>query len=152
MNPHDLAKLAYLYWRSIGYSHEDAIALTADVDGETSWRLGVIGDHGHAYGFFQHQLPRIIDIQKGCGIDIREAWAASDWLACLKAAEWEMSHGPKRWRQRAALQAALTPKEKIEILVHKYEGSLFQDRDINRRLNLYNYWDNVSKAEGWEWP
>jgi hypothetical protein len=151
MNRHDLAKQAYLYWRSVGYTHEDAIALTANVDGETSFRLGVIGDHGHAFGFFQHQLPRIKDIQKGCGIDIRESWAANDWLACLKGAEWEMSHGPKRWRQRAALQAAITPRDKIEELVH-YEASLLQDRDINRRANLYNYWAGVANVEGWEWP
>lgn len=152
MNRHDLAKAAYLYWRSVGYSHEDAIALVANVDGETSFRLGVIGDHGHAFGFFQHQLPRIVDIFKGCGIDIRESWATNDWLACLKGAEWEMAHGSKRWRQRAELQAATTPRDKIEVLVRGYEGSLLQDRDIERRLNLYNYWARVAKSEGWEWP
>lgn len=151
MNRHDLAKLAYLYWRSVGYSHEDSIALTANVDGETSFRLGVIGDHGHAFGFFQHQMPRIKDILKGCGIDIRDSWAVNDWLACLKGAEWEMSYGPKRWRLRAALQAAATPRDKITVLVH-YEASLLQDRDIDRRTALYNYWSGVAKSEGWEWP
>jgi hypothetical protein len=60
MNPHDVAKESYMFWRSVGYSHEDAVALTADVDGETSFRIGVIGDHGHAYGPFQHQRLELL--------------------------------------------------------------------------------------------
>jgi hypothetical protein len=36
MNPHDVAKESYTFWRSVGYSHEDALAWLAMEDGETS--------------------------------------------------------------------------------------------------------------------
>jgi hypothetical protein len=37
-------------------------------------------------------------------------------------------------------------------LVRDYEASSLQDRDIDRRANLYNYWHGVAESEGWEWP
>jgi hypothetical protein len=158
MNAHDVAKESYTFWRSVGYSHEDALAWLAMEDGETSFRLGVVGDHGEAYGPFQHHWIRIalmaLPPPKGCGINIKEAWLSkkpSAHLDCLKAAHWESTQGTYK-RVSPQLIAAQEPEDKIAVLVRKYEQSSMQDRDIARRLNLYNYWDNVSKTEGWEWP
>lgn len=158
MNPHDVAKESYIFWRGVGYSHEDALAWLAMEDGETSFRIGVVGDHGHAFGPFQHQHARIALMAqpppKGCGINVKEVWLSkklSAHLDCLKAAHWESTQGSYK-RVSPLLIAAQEPEDKIAVLVRKYEQSAMQDRDIARRLNLYNYWDRVSKAEGWEWP
>jgi hypothetical protein len=158
MNPHDVAKESYMFWRSVGYSHEDALAWLAMEDGETSFRIGVVGDHGHAYGPFQHQKARMALIAepppRGCGIDIKEAWLSrrpSAHLECLKAAHWETTQGAYK-RVGPLLSAAAEPEDKVAVLVRKFEQSAMQDRDIERRLNLYNYWAGVAKSEGWEWP
>jgi hypothetical protein len=135
MNPHDVAKESYTFWRSVGYSHEDALAWLAMEDGETSFRLGVVGDHGHAFGPFQHQRARIalmaLPEPKGCGIDIREAWLSkrpTAHLECLKAAHWETTKGAYK-RIGLQLIAAKEPEDKIALLVRKFEQSAMQDRD-----------------------
>lgn len=158
MNPHDVAKESYMFWRSVGYSHEDAMAWVAMEAGETSFRIGVVGDHGEAYGPFQHHWARISLIAKpppkGCGINIQEAWLSGRPTAhveCLKAAHWESTQGAYK-RVGPQLVAAPEPEDKISVLVRKYEQSAMQDRDIDRRISHYNYWNNVAKIEGWEWP
>jgi hypothetical protein len=91
---------------------------------------------------------------KGCGINVKEAWLSkkpSAHLDCLKAAHWESTQGAYK-RVSLQLIAAPEPKDKIAVLVRKYEQSAMQDRDITRRIALYNYWDSVAKNEGWEWP
>lgn len=153
MDPKEVAKESYHFWRSVGYNHVQAIAWLAMEDGETSFRLGVVGDHGKAFGPFQHQGPRISVIAqappKGCGIDVR--LPACTHRAGLEAANWETSPGgpPPFYRVRKALLACTTPKDAVSLLVNKFEMSAQRQRDIDRRLHLYDYWDEIAQQEGW---
>lgn len=158
MATEDIAKESYLFWRSVGYNHEEAIAWLAMEAGETSFRQGVVGDHGHAFGPFQHQWARIhlmsLTPPAGCGINIKDWWLGGKpeaHLMCLKATDWETSKGAYK-RIKPQLQAAPTPEEKVALLVRKFEQSANQDRDVERRMALYNYWDRVATERGWEWP
>jgi hypothetical protein len=62
---------------------------------------------------------------------------------------WEMQKGGYRhvW---PALMEAPTLRDKITVLVRKFEQSGNQLRDINRRTALALYWDTVSKVGGWD--
>jgi hypothetical protein len=158
MSTEDIAKESYMFWRSAGYTHEEAIAWLAMEAGETSFRIGVVGDHGEAYGPFQHHWARIhlmaLSPPAGCGINIKDEWLSGRpdaHLRCLKAADWEISKGAYK-RIKPQLQAAETPEEKVAVLVRKFEQSASQQRDIDRRMGLYNYWDRISQERGWEWP
>lgn len=156
MSPHDVAKESYEFWRSVGYNHMQACAWLAMEDGETSFRLGVVGDHGKAFGPFQHQFPRINLIMRpppeGCGIDVRDPNCTH--IEALQAANWETSPGgpPPFFRIRGRLLKTQTPIEAVSLLVNKFEMSAMRERDINRRIHLYDYWDNVAKEEGWGNP
>lgn len=153
MSAHDVAKESYDFWRSVGYNHLQAIAWLAMEDGETSFRLGVVGDHGKAFGPFQHQFPRINLIKKpppkGCGIDVREPTCTH--IDGLRAANWETSPGgpPPFFRIRKQLLECVTPREAVSLLVNKFEMSAMRERDIERRLHLYDFWDMTATKENW---
>jgi hypothetical protein len=153
MSAHDVAKESYKFWRSVGYNHEQACAWLAMEDGETSFRLGVVGDHGKAFGPFQHQAPRINLIArlppKGCGIDVRNPQCSH--LEGLQAANWETSPGgpPPFFRIRGQLLECKSGYEAVALLVNKFEMSAKRERDIERRKHLYDYWDDVAKSEEW---
>jgi hypothetical protein len=147
VSAHDVAKESYLYWRNHGLSHDDACALLSMEDGETSFRWAkqhpegffgcVVGDHGKAHSIFQWWDARADAIQKATKIDVRTC----SHLDALKGADWEMSHGDGYRRVRMHLQQAATPRDKVSVLVREYERSRMQDRDIERRLHLFDYWD-----------
>jgi hypothetical protein len=160
MSPHDVAKISYMFWRSVGYSHEEAIAWISMQAGETSLRYNEPpvqegewsfprGDHLQANGPFQHREARRKDILNGTGIDLEDPNLTL--LDGLKAADWETTKGPYK-RIRPGLQSCETPGEMVEYLVRNFERSKLQGRDAERRLNLFNYWDRVAKDDGWEWP
>jgi hypothetical protein len=165
-SPHDVADESYLYWtKQSSYGllpHIEACCLLAMGDGETSfrwkWKLKtgsftccVVGDHGHAHGEFQHQAPRIKTILEHTGINILNCDLADPALGAvthwdnLRAADWEisdrLSFGYKK--VRPALLSLPTPREKIAMLVHSFEQSADTDRDTEKRLHLFTYWDMV---------
>jgi hypothetical protein len=160
MNPHDVAKESYIFWRSVGYDHDSALAWVAMQAGETSLRYKEPpvpdgewsfprGDHLQANGPFQHQKPRRMDILRGTGIDLADPNLTL--LDGLKAADWETTKGPYK-RIRPGLMSCKTPREMVEYLVRNFERSMRQGIDSERRVNLFNYYDRLAREEGWEWP
>jgi hypothetical protein len=135
IDPHDVARESYLFWREKGLDHLHACAWLGNEDGETSFRLGVVGDHGEAFGPAQHHLPRIKQIMKGTGIDMKSA----SHFDQLRGIYWEVTEGPYKavW---PAFVATNSMVEAIAVLVRRFEQSGSQERDIRRRTNLGNYW------------
>jgi hypothetical protein len=159
--PDDVMAESYRYWTegsSYGLlDHASACALLAMGGGETSFRWKwqhksghffecVVGDHGHAFGEFQHQMPRIRIIERETGIDISKTaladpdeGAVSHWDN-LRAADWEISDrksfGYKR--VRPALIEAPTLMLKVAVLVRLFEQSAHQERDTSIRFALGN--------------
>jgi hypothetical protein len=160
--PDDVMRESYLYWTQKSkygkLDHDSAVALVAMGAGETSFRWNwrqlntgmffecVVGDHGHAFGEFQHQAPRCDVILEHTDIDIRYTAfvepldQAVSHMENLIAADWEisdrLSYGYKK--VRPALIAAQTPHEKVATLVHLFEGSANQERDTFIRFALFN--------------
>jgi hypothetical protein len=161
--PHDVAEESYNYWTGPGgYGHVDSCIWLSMEDGETSfrwsWRLlsgsftdCVVGDHGHAFGGFQHQLPRIRvigqDPPKGCGINIMgtalsdPAKGAITHLQNLQAADFETTHVVGYRGIRARLIATQTPHDKVAFMVKHFEQSADHDNDIRKRLHEFDYWN-----------
>jgi hypothetical protein len=160
--PDDVMRESYTYWTQFSaygnFDHDSAVALVAMGAGETSFRWSwrhivtghfyecVVGDHGHAFGEFQHQRPRCHIIEAAIGIDITATAIADPKFGAvshsqnLEAADWEisdrLSFGYKK--VRPALIAAQTPHEKVAVLVHLFEGSAKQERDTFIRFALFN--------------
>jgi hypothetical protein len=145
VSANEVALESYHLFRTAGADHLGAIAWLGNEDGETSFRIGVIGDHGEAFDPAQHHQARIDAIRKGTGIDMKNAPHGEQ----IRGIIWEMQKGGYRhvW---PALMAAPTLRDKITVLVQKFEQSGNQLRDINRRTALALYWDTVSKVGGWD--
>jgi hypothetical protein len=137
------AKESWAYWTSVGCDDLHAACLLGDEDGETSFRLGAVGDHDTAFGPFQHHLTRIVAIDKGCGIDIRTA----PHVKQLEAAHWEMTKGAYR-KVWPLFTAATSIMNAIAVLVHDYEGSANQESDIMKRVDHASYWLEYAR-ENW---
>lgn len=139
MAPYAVAEESYKLFREAGADHLTGNAWLGNEDGETSFRIGVWGDHGTAFDPAQHHKARrdaiALPPPKGAGIDVLTASHADQ----IRAIIWEMKEGGYRhvW---PALLAAPDMRSKITVLVSKFEQSGSQLRDINRRTNLGNYW------------
>jgi hypothetical protein len=140
-SPDEIRAESYAFWTGAipgvirPYRPVQATAINAMQNGETSYRWPFpIGDHGHAFGGFQHQQVRIDDIRAHTGIDIKDP-NLSD-LDCLKAADWEMTHSRHYGQVRPILEVLQTLEACVAILVCLYERPLEKPRDIVRRLNL----------------
>jgi hypothetical protein len=113
-------------------------ALIGNEAGEASFLAHPVGDHGEAFGCFQWHLPRILDMVKGCGIDVRTASHGQQ----IAAAHWEMTKGSYR-KVWPALMATTTVEEAVTVLVRDFERSANQARDIPRRVALAQTWRDL---------
>jgi hypothetical protein len=135
----DVARESYGLFRDAGADHLTACAWLGNEDGETSFRIGVWGDHHTAFDPAQHHQLRRDQIAlpppKGCGINVLTASHADQ----IRAIIWEMSKGAYKhiWPE---LIAARTMRDKIAVFVSHFEQSGSQARDIARRTALGNYW------------
>ena len=113
-------------------------AVIGSADGECSLDPKAVGDHGEAFSICQWHAVRANAIKAGCGIDVRTCSFAD----ALKAMEWEMTVGSYRhvWPK---LQNATTIWGAVTVLVHDYEQSASQGRDIKRRVALAEKWQAV---------
>ena len=87
-------RAAYLVQQAMqaGFSKNAALGIVGNVAKESNFNAGANGDSGHAWGIGQWHGPRVQDILKGTGIDVRKAGYADQVRAYL----WEMQHGPDR--------------------------------------------------------
>lgn len=134
----DIARESFDFWSPLVRLPVHAFAFLGNEDGETSFRPHVIGDHGEAFGPFQWHATRADAIKAGCGIDVRTA----PHLDQLKAAHFEMTAG---WYRRVwpTLMATETVENAVRVLVHEYEQSGSQARDIVRRVALAQGWQRA---------
>lgn len=77
------------FWKSQGYSTEQAASILANMQAESGGNPNAVGDGGKAKGLFQWHKDRRDAIMKGTGIDV---WNSSKQDP-LNAAAWEMKNG-----------------------------------------------------------
>ena len=149
MAPHEVALESFRYWTELStfrkYKRPSALGMMSMEDGETSFRLGVVGDHGHAWGPFQHQGGRRAEILRQTGIDV----ATAPHLKALEGADFEINKIPPYRKIAEQLEALTDPEEIVRLLVTKFEQAANPgDRDVHRRVNLYNFWDGELQKAG----
>jgi hypothetical protein len=149
MAPHDVALESFRYWTELShfrkYKRSSALGMMSQENGETSFRLGVIGDHGHAWGPFQHQAKRRAEILRLTTIDV----ATAPHLDALAGTDYEINKIPPYRHIADQVEALTDPEAIVTLLVDKFEGSENPgNRDVRRRMNLYNFWDNELKGLG----
>jgi hypothetical protein len=150
-----VAKESWDFWKSVGCDDLHAAAWLGNEDGETSFVTSgpfSVGDKGQAHGPAQMHKPRMDYIKENMPehVDILTA----SHLDCLKAIHWEAtpSTGNKSmYRKVWAVFMATTSIDSdhtvtppvigaSEVLIHNYEQSGSQARDIARRTNLAHFW------------
>ena len=136
-----VARESYAFWRPLVRLPLHWQALLGNEDGETSFRPHVVGDRGEAFGPFQWHAPRADAMLAKIGINVR----TDPHLDQLKAAHWEMTAGGYR-RVWPMLMATDTLWSAVTVLVHSYEGSAQQGRDVRRRVALAEIWAKTFAA------
>lgn len=103
------------FQKNLGISHNQALAIAGNLSQESEFNAGARGDHGTAFGLMQWHKPRVDQIYKGTGIDVRTA----SFQDQLKAAQWEMQHGDTGMQQ--TLKAYLAnPKMSLKEATNDY--------------------------------
>lgn len=138
----EVASESYHLFREAGADHLSACAWLGNEDGETSFRIGVWGDHHTAFDPAQHhQLRRdqiALSPPKGAGINVLTASHADQ----IRAIIWEMKESRVYRHVWPELLAAASMGDKIAVLLVHYEQAEPKRRaiDLARRTALGNYW------------
>lgn len=149
MDPHDVALESFRYWTELStfrkYKRTSALGIMSQEAGETSFKLGVVGDNGHAWGPFQHQMKRRGEIKRKTGIDV----ATAPHLEALSGADYEINKIPPYRHIAEQMEAMNDPEAIVTLLVVKFEQSFNPgNRDVRRRMALYVFWDGELKRLG----
>jgi hypothetical protein len=76
------------FWKSKGYTHDQAAAIEANIQAESAGKAEARGDGGRAHGILQWHPPRRAEILKATGIDVSTANAMQQ----REALAWEMKN------------------------------------------------------------
>jgi len=76
-------------WLSFGVSMPFALAMTAQAEAESSFRVAVVGDKGTAFGVFQFHGDRCAVILKNTGVDVTKGPPIEKQI---EAAWWELNN------------------------------------------------------------
>ena len=149
MEPHEVALESFQYWTQLSefkkYKRSSALGMMSMEDGETSFRLGVVGDHGHAWGPFQHQRIRRDEILRLTGIDV----ATAPHLKALAGADFEINKIPPYRHIAEEMEALDDPEAIVTLLVTKFEQAENpNNRDVRRRMAEYTFWDMELQKAG----
>lgn len=125
---------AFDFFKSQGWGDVHAAALAGNIQGESGFNETQIGDKdtGGAFGIGQWHMPRVNEILKGTGIDVRSAPYAQQ----LQAMQWELLH--TEGASAVALGDAKDTGGSESALVSKYERSKNQVSDIAKRTGYAN--------------
>lgn len=106
---------SYNFWRSQGYTAEQAAGMVGNEQGESNFNEGARGDSGQAHGIFQWHPARRKQIQDATGIDVSTA----SHMDQLKAAMWELNNTYSNANEK--IKASTTPGAAAEAATRYYE-------------------------------
>lgn len=69
-----MAKDIYSYLKGKGVDHEHAVGILANIQNESQFNSGAIGDNGTSGGLFQHHNERFTAMRKAAGPDWQKNW------------------------------------------------------------------------------
>lgn len=136
-DPNAVARESYAFWSPLVRWPVHWQALLGNEARETSFNPKAIGDHGEAIGPAQWHPARRAFILDHFKIDV----SACSHLDQLRAWHLEMTEPVSPYRHVwLHLQAEPTLYGACRVLVHEFEGSANQGRNITRQVALAQRW------------
>lgn len=117
-------------FEKLGWSHEQAAGIAANLNQESGFRSDAVGDNGQAYGVAQWHKDRQDEFGRWAGHDIRQ----SNLEEQLKFVDHELRNGAEQ-RAGALLMAAKNAQQAGEVVSRYYErpGATPDIRDAEAR-------------------
>lgn len=119
---------AYGFFRRMGWSHEQAAGIVANLQAESGMKANAVGDNGKAYGIAQWHPDRQAEFKKWAGKDIRQS-SLDEQMAFV---HYELTEGNER-KAGALLKAAKNAQQAGEIMSRHYERPLAADAEASKR-------------------
>lgn len=130
------------FFRSKGWTEEQAMGITANIEQESSFKHDVEGDGGQAYGLAQWHPDRQADFAKFSGKDIRQASGVEQ----LEFINHELTRG----KEKAAgdkLRVAATPSEAAGVVSKYYERPADKEGEAARRGDMADNYGRSSPKD-----
>ncbi len=131
-----LAGESYQFWRSKGYTHEQALGIVANEDAESGFNIHSIGDGGQAGGSFQWHPDRRAKIKRATGIDVYSKETTHKQM--LEAAWWELQNTEKKADK--AVRNANDPYEAGGAFSTEFERPKYTQNEANERGKRAQAW------------
>lgn len=119
---------AYGFFRRMGWSHEQAAGIVANLQAESGMKANAVGDNGKAYGIAQWHPDRQAEFKKWAGKDIRQSSLEEQ----MGFVHYELTEGNER-KAGALLKAAKNAQQAGEIMSRNYERPLAADAEASKR-------------------
>jgi hypothetical protein len=131
------AKIIWDFWKSKGCDDDGCASWVADGDRETSLNPSALGDKGTAHGIAQYHQARISAIKAHTGIDMASAPLDQQCAGIYFEITSPLSPYRHVWPM---FMAAQTLWSKNQILIHSFEQSGNQARDLEVQIPKALYW------------
>lgn len=124
----EAANKAVAYFEKMGWSHQQAAGIAANLNAESGFNPALVGDNGAAYGIAQWHRDRQAAFAAWTGHDIRSATTAEQ----LAFVHHELTTGGER-AAGLALETAKTAAEAGAIVSRLYERPFDREGEASRR-------------------
>jgi hypothetical protein len=119
---------AVSFFQRMGWTHDQAAGIVANLQRESELNPGAVGDSGQAYGVAQWHPDRQANFARWAGKDIRD----SSLMEQLQFVNYELTQGAER-RAGQLLRAAQNAQQAGEIVSRYYERPARGDMEAARR-------------------
>lgn len=138
----DAAAAVIDFFRSKGWSAEQAAGIAANLEQESGFRADAVGDGGQAYGLAQWHPDRQANFQKFSGKEIGKSSAAEQ----LEFIHHELTKGAEK-SAGERLKLAASAREAAGIVSRYYERPADADGEVSRRGDIADNY-GLPQAQG----
>ncbi|VTU36222.1 phage tail tip lysozyme [Variovorax sp. PBL-E5] len=125
------ARTAVDFFKSKGWSEEQALGIAANLKQESNFNAGAVGDKGSAYGLAQWHADRQGNFAKWAGKNIRQATLEEQ----MGFVNYELTQGSEK-KAGDALRNATDERQSASIVSRLYERPGDVEGDASRRANM----------------
>lgn len=117
-----MAKDIYSYLKDKGVDHEHAVGILANIQNESQFNSGAIGDNGTSGGLFQHHNERFTAMKKAAGPDWQKNWKGQ--------VDYALSEGDMHAYLKRPVRSG---EEAARAFVYDFERPLDKPGEANKR-------------------
>jgi hypothetical protein len=130
------------FFKAKGWTEEQAMGITANLQQESAFKADAEGDNGAAYGLAQWHKDRQASFAKFSGKDIRQSTGAEQ----LEFVNYELTKGNERPAGNK-LRMAATPYEAASVVSTQYERPRDRDGEAARRGEIAESYSGSRASE-----